>query len=358
MAKIDFAKFTPDNGEINKLSELLFLADYEPDSLGAMFNVLPGQVNGKKVGFVGSFGLVGKAAQGCDPTYNDSILTANEQTWDIRPWDVAESLCFEDLEGTIFQVALRKGTRVADLTNTDYMDYIINPKIEMAIRQMKMRLAWFGDTAAESVADGGVIADAGNVPYFTVTDGFWKRLYLLVTANAQRRTTIAANAQTTFAAQDSGIKAAGVATGILNSLIMDAPIELRQAADQRIYITLSLADALKYDLQQNNKGSELQWESLFDGIQRTTYQGIELIVDPYMDKVIKGYEGVTGGKAWNKPYRAIYTTKSNMLIGVPGTSDVEDVEVFFDQKDRKNYIYVRDAMGTMIADPNLVQVAY
>lgn len=358
MARVDFSKFTPDNGAIRKLSEMLFYADYDPVSLGALFNVLPGQVNGKKVGFIGNFGLVGVTAQGCNPTYNDSVLTANEQTWDIRPWQVAEEVCFEDLEGTIFQVALRTGSDVADLTATEYMDYIVAPKMEMAIRQMKIRLAWFGDTAAESVADGGVIADAANVPYFTVTDGFWKRLFLIVSANAQRRVTIAANTQTTFAAQDSAIKGAGVATGIINSLIMNAPVELRQAPDQRIYITMALADALKFDLQQNNAGSELQWESLFDGIQRTTYQGIELVVDPYMDKIIKGYEGVTGGAAWNKPYRAVYTTKSNMLVGVPGTNDIEDVRIHFDEKDRMNYIYARDAMGTMIADANLVQVAY
>ena len=358
MAKVNFEKLTPGQNQLNDLRELIFLADYGTKGIGELFNLLPGQVNGKRAGFIGSFGLVGKAGNGCDPAYANSILASSEQVWDIKPWEVAESLCFDDLEGTLLQCALRTKTAVGDLTGTEYMDEVVEPKLREAIRQMLNRLAWFGDTAAAAVSGGGVIADAANVPYFSVTDGFWKRIYMAVSADATRRTTVAANAQTTFAAQTSNIQAKGTATGIINSLIMDAPVELRQAADQRIYMTLAMADALNYDLQINNAGSALQWESLFDGVKKAYYQGIEVIVDPAMDKIIKSYEGVSGGKSWNKPFRAVYTTKSNMLVGVSGVDAIEELDIHFDKKDRTNYLYARDAMGTLIADPKLIQVAY
>lgn len=185
---LNFSNLTPDNGAIKDLKRLIFLAVTDPESLGKIFNFLPKQKHGEKVGFIGEFGMVGKASQGCNPTFGTSVLATSEKEWDIREWEVAEKICYKDLEGTVAQVAMRTKTNIADLTGTEYTDYILAPRLELAIRKMLMRYAWFGDKAADTVTDGGNLLDSIDPAYFTLVDGFWKRLFTLAAATPDRRT--------------------------------------------------------------------------------------------------------------------------------------------------------------------------
>ncbi len=355
-AGINFETLTPSNGALQELNELLFLKVLGSDRLSQLFNVIYGAVNGKKVGFIGEFGLIGKKAQGCNPEYGNSTLATSEKTWELGSWGVYESICYSDLLGTLAQTAMRKGVNIADLTGTEYMDDIIYPRLELAIYKMLMRLAWFGDTAADTVANGGVLTNGTDAEYFTITDGFWKRLFAIVAADGARRTTIAANAQTTFATQKSALLQSGVATDIIDRLIMDASTDLRQGANQVIYVTQSLKDALSRDIIKNNVGSELQWKAIFSGITESEYQGIRLVALPMWDSIIQSYEST--GNAWNKPHRALYTTTDNLLVGVDGYTDFAELDVFFDQKSELNLLKSKGMLGTLIAQDNMVQVAY
>ena len=294
---LNFANLTPDDGAVKDLKRLIFLAVTDPESLGKIFNFLPKQKHGEKVGFIGEFGMVGKASQGCNPTFGTSVIATSEKEWDIHEWEVAEKICYKDLEGTVAQVAMRTKTNIADLTGTEYTDYILAPRLELAIRKMLMRYAWFGDKAADTVTNGGNLLDSIDPAYFTLVDGFWKRLFTLAAATPDRRTTCAANAATTFAEQKAAMRQNYAAVDFLDALISDASTVLRQANGQLIYITQALKDALDADLKRNNKGSELQWTALFDGITETNYNGVQMLAIPFLDEIIKGCETVSGGKA-------------------------------------------------------------
>lgn len=355
-AGLNFDALTPSNGAVQELNELLFLRVLGSERLSQIFNMIYGAVNGKKVGFVGQFGLVGKASTGCNPTYGHSVLAASEKTWELGSWEVSEEICYSDLFGTLAQTALKKGVDIADLTGTEYLDDIIYPRIELAIYKMLMRLAWFADPEADTVENGGILTNGTDKGFFTPTKGFWARLFEIVAADESRRTVIDANAQTTFATQKSAILAKGAATGVLDRLIMDASGELRTAANQVIYITQSLKDALAYDIQHNNIGSDLQWKSIFTGVQEAEYQGIRLVALPEWDNIIQNYEKTE--TAWNKPHRALYTATDNLLVGVDGYDDFSELRVFFDQKTKLNYLYSTGMLGTIIGQDNMVQVAY
>lgn len=355
---LNFSNLTPDNGAVKDLKRLIFLAVTDPEALGKLFNFLPGQKHGEKVGFVGEFGMIGKASQGCNPRFGHSILAASEKEWDIREWEVAEEICYRDLEGTVAQVAMRTKTDIADLTGTEYTDHILAPRLELAVRKMLMRYAWFGDKTAERISGEGNLLDSVDPAYFTLVDGFWKRLFALSAAVPERRTTCAANAAATFAEQKAAMRQNYAAVDFLDALITDAPTVLRQAEGQVVYITQMLRDALDADLKRNNKGSELQWSALFDGITETSYNGVQLIAVPFLDEIIKGCETVGGGKAWNKPYRALYTVKDNLLVGMEGNSEIADIQVWFDRNSQMNRILAKDKIGTLIADDNLVQAGF
>lgn len=355
---LNFSNLTPDNGAVRDLRKLIFKAVLGVDQIGALVNVLPGQKHGAKVGFVGEFGLIGKASSKCNPEFGNDVIATDEATWDIPEWEVAEKICYADLEGTLAQVGMRTGTDIADLTGTDYVDYVIMPRLELAIRKMLMRFVWFGDKSAANVADGGVIKAGVSPDYFKVTDGLWKRIFAVVAADSARHTTIAANAQTTWANQKSAFRSSGVATGVMDALISDAPLVLREQSNGVIYITQVFKDALDADIRANNKGSELQWESLFDGIKKTSYNGIDVVVIPFWDEIIQNYEATSNSGQYNKPFRAVYTIKDNLLAGTESESELAAINIWFNMDEQMNKILAKDKIGTLIAQADLIQAAY
>lgn len=359
---IDFSKLTPSNGAVNDLRKLIFLAFSSDESVGALLNILPNQHNGDKVGFVGEFGAIGKASNGCDPTYGNDLVSTGEKTWDIKRWEVAEAICFADLENTLLKYAAKDGTSAQDLTDTDYMDNVVAPRLERAIKRLVLRFAFFGDKTASAYSSSntsGTLAQGVDAGLFNLIDGIWKQAFTAVAANKLQRVTVDANTKATPAAQKTAIRAAGVATALVDDLISSGSPALRQQEGQRIYMTQALADALTIDVRNNNKGSELQWEFVQNSFSVARYGGVEIVAIPFWDEIITSMlNNSTTHAAQDKPYRAIYTVKDNLLVGTPSSEMAAELSIKFDDITRKNYIYASDALGAMIADENLAVVAY
>ena len=354
MAGINFESLTPKNGAVQNLAELIFLELVEDDKLGQLVTFMTRQENGKKLGFVGKPGLLGKKAKGCDPEYAKNLVQASEKTWDLQEWEIAEEICYKDLENTIAEHFAANGSDMADLTSSEYMDTIVRPMLEQAIRDLIIRLTFFGDKDAE-----GTLKDGVDAEYFNLIDGIWKQLFEGVTSGKTTRVNIDANTKTTVAAQYEEMRKPGAATGVLNNLIINTPMKLRRMADRVFIVTQAFADMLNFDIQENNKGSELQWESIFAGIQKTSYQGITLIAVPQFDEIIQDYlKNSANANAYDKPFRVIYGAKGNFRAGTKSTETLADVQVDFNKKDRKNYIYAADTLGALVLAEDYAAVAY
>lgn len=351
---LNFSNLTPSNGAVQSLRELVKLATFDEAALGSLVNFIPNQLDGKKLGLIGGFGLLGVAATGCDPTYGSDLVKTSEKTWDIKEFAIAEAICFEDIKNALVKAAANKKTSVDDLTDTEYMD-IISPLIEKGYKEAMLRFAFFGDTALTSAG----MKVSGHEKYFTLIDGIWKQLFTAVTAGTVNRVTISANAQTTIAAQKSAILGAGVATGIVEEMVMSAPAVLRQQSGLRLYCTQAFADALTLDYRHNNKGSDLQWNALAEGLRTATYAGVEVVALPSWDAIIQSeLKNTTNTGAYQLPYRAILTIQDNLVVGSEGGDDVAEIDITFNHADRKNYIYVKDTVGALVAQDDLVVVAY
>ena len=354
MAGINFASLTPKNGAVQDLAELIFLELAEDDKLGQLVTFMTRQENGKKLGFVGKAGLLGKKAKSCDPTYAKNLVQASEKTWDIQEWEIAEEICYKELENTIAEHFAANGSDMADLTSSEYMEQVVRPLLEQAIRDLIIRLTFFGDKAAE-----GTLKDGVDPEYFTLIDGIWKQLFTAVTEGKTTRVNIEANTKTTIAAQYEAMRTPGAATGVLNNLIINTPMKLRTMADRVFIVTQAFADMLNLDIQENNKGSELQWESIFAGIQKATYQGITIIAVPQFDEIIQDYlKNSTNANAYDKPFRVIYGAKGNFRAGTKSAEAVADLKVTFDDVTRKNYLYAADTLGALVLAEEYAAVAY
>lgn len=356
------------NGAVLNVKNLLFDAILDPDRIGKLAKVMPNQKHGEKLGLIGEFGLVGSLAQSCSPTYDTDTIGVRELTWDIQPWGIYEQICYADLESTLITYLLNKKTNIADLTSGDvyreYVEGIIMPRLKVAIEKMLVRFAWFGDKNADTTANGGNLKVGVNKKYFNLIDGFWTRLFAIGTSSAAQKVTVAANAQTTDAAQKAAILTSGVATGIMDELIMSAKPALRAASNKVIYMTLALKDALDADIRANNKGSELQWKSIFSGIEESTYNGIIVRAVPVFDEIIDSYYTVataSGGSTVYShylPYRAVLTTEDNLLVGIESSDEIEDVQIHYDPVTELNHIKAKDKVGALIRQDELVTVAY
>lgn len=341
-------------GDVTALRDLIREEFWSDENLRNYVNILRVK-NGEKAGFWGDLDDVGVAGAGCNPTYKDGGLDNHGKTWELGDWNIALKICYTVLENTIAEYTLNTGTAIQDLTSGEFMDVILRPALEKAMRVMMWRIAYFGDTAAENITDGGIITDGVDVNLFKACDGFFKRFAAIVTANPAQLTAIAANAQTTYAAQKSAILGAGVATGILDALKFNAPAKLQGDPDGVILLTGRLADALAYDIKKTYN-TILPWEAVFEGFDIAEYDGVRVARVRIWDQMIDKFENT--GTAWNKPFRAVYSTIRNLGVGTNAEDLFSDFDIFFDKKDRYNYIYATGKIDTMVFDDEKVQLAW
>lgn len=358
------SKLTVSNRAITDLKDLMILTTFLTEELGKYFTFMQNVNTGDKLGWTGEMNDVGKAGNSCNPTYENLSIQAAQKEWAIGKWEIPLKLCYTEIEQTIAQYCLKSGTDIQDLTDTEYMDIIVVPALERAMYQMAWRLIWFGDTAATNIASSGSgdnitytgsITAGVNVELMKPCNGLWKQLFALGTASSAQVTTIAANAEKTYALQKSKLRESGVAIAIFDAMIADADARIDQLEGAAIYCTKSLADALTADLKREYK-LILEWKDVFGGLKVTEYEGRTIYAVSIWDRFIKKYQD--NGVFLNKPHRAFFGAPSQVLVGSPANQIISTVDVWFDKKDRQNYMYSAGQLGTLLGEDSLFHLAY
>lgn len=354
---------TPSNGAIKSLKDLLIKTNFVDESLERFFTLKQNVHNGDKLGWTGDMNDIGWAGSGCNPSYKTASVNFAEKEWSIGDWQIPLKWCYTDLLNTIAEYCLKKGTDIGDLTSTEYMTDIVYPALDIAIKHMMWRFIWFGDKDAANVksADDESDAVAGNitagvdVTLFKTTDGFWKQLFAIGTANSSQRTTIAANSQSTRALQFSKLKEAKVAIGIFDSMLDDADSRISSLDGNGIFCTKSLADALTADLKREYM-KILEWEQIFKGLDVAEYNGVPIYRVSIWDRFIQAYQN--NGTVLNMPHRAMYGSPKQLFVGTPADKLISDLDIWFERKDRSNYLYSTGKLGCLIGEDDLFQIAY
>lgn len=310
--------------------------------------------NGAPLAVIGEMDAVGHAGAGCNPTYEEIGIGNALQRWALGAWEIALKICYENLEDTIAEYALRTGTAIGDLTGTDFMAIYMELLVTQ-VRRMIWRFAWFGDKNASTVSDGGSITNGTDVTLLTTCDGLWKRLYAIATANQSQLTAISANAQSTYAGQKSAMLAAGYATTLVDNILLDANSRVNANGEATLFMNKKFADYLAHDIKVTYKDN-MPWEKIFDGFYVGYYNGVRIGAIETWDYMIDTYENT--GTAWNKPFRAVLANPNNLLVGVDKENPVDDLDIIFDRVNRMNHVYATGKMDTLIAQPELVHMAY
>jgi len=346
---LDDLHFTPD--ELRSMNELIVTAVLLAPELSAFHTFETGIKNDKRIGIIpGTFGLVGKAAQACDPVPQCYEDPAVEKTWEPRYLEVIIDMCIDELSDTLMKLSLNCGNAIFDLTKTDVFTFIQNILMK-DLKKMIFRNAWFGDQNA-AVLPAGILTAGTDAGFFNVINGFWQQLAAVYAVNPLQLNAMPGNVQLTYALQGT------VATPLLtynavNNLIDNAISELAGQPDRIILVTRSVFDRLRRQLQA--LGTAFQdYKLMVNGIEFATWDGIPIYSIPLWDQWIRAYEN--DGARWNDPHRVVYTTKSNLKIGMACTSLFESINSFYDPRSRYNRIEAVDAFDAKIIDDRLFMV--
>jgi len=346
---LDNLHFTAD--ELQSMNELIVTAVLEAPELSSFHTLVTGIKNDKRIGIIpGTFGLVGKAAQACNPVAQCYEDPAIEKTWEPRYLEVIIDMCVDELADTLMSLAVKCGVEIYDLTKTEIFSFIQNI-LEKDIKKMILRHVWFGNQAA-AVWPLGVLTPGTNPAFFNVINGFWRQFAIIYAANPLQVNAMPGNNQATYALQGT------VATPLLtynavNALIDNAISELAAQPDRILLVTRSVMDRLRRQLQA--LGTAFQdYRLSINGLEFATWDGIRLVSIPLWDQWIRAYEN--NGVRWNDPHRVVYTTVSNLKIGMTCTSLFDNINSFYDPRSRFNRMEAVDAFDAKIIDDRLLMV--
>ncbi len=358
-ALIDHSNYTFTADELRSYSEIIVKKITEIPELNLFHTFETGIRNDTNIGLAnGSFGLIGKAAQGCGTRTPDTKLLGTQQKkWELKRWEVYLQECWANLNSTMGRLSRGIGNEVTDLSNTDYMTFLLSI-LEPDLARMILRKAWFDDKAAATTAGSpsGVFTAGTDVDYFNLIDGFFAQLSDIVTATPARRTTISQNAQATGALQDSTMSNQDAYNYIL-AVIDGAVPALRSQPDQVILTTGTIATKTMRYLQ--DKGLAFTLDTAINGLPLLRVDGRTIYGIEYWDEVIRAYQSSTAGSpavpVYNSPHRIVYTTKSNLNMGVEGNDAFSTFKIWHNEDTEYTGIKIKDAFDAKIIEDNLVQ---
>ena len=86
------------------------------------------------------------------------------------------------------------------------------------------------------------------------------------------------------------------------------------------------------------------------------FNGVPVYRLSIWDRFIMKYEN--NGTKLNLPHRAVFGSPREMFVGTPANQLISELDIFFDKKDRMNYIYSTGKMGMLLGQDDLFQMAY
>jgi hypothetical protein len=330
-AVINLSALTFTADQLRQMNELVVKAVLEAPTLNLFHELATGIKNDRQIGLIpGTLGLMGKAAQGCNPVADTLTDAATLKTWSPKRIEVILDQCATDIAASMAKLSRKLGIEVNDLTSTEYFAFILE-LLAVDLPKMILRHAWFGNTAAATVSDSpaGVLTAGTDPDYFNVLDGFWAQLAVIYAADSTRKIAVTGNSQATYALQKSVATPATMLADI-NNVIDSAPAVLSAQPDQVLIVTRSVFTRAYRALQAAGLAYKIELQS--NGFNLMTWDGIPMYSVPLFDEWIQAYEN--NGTKYNNPHRIVYTTKSNLVIGMEGTTLFDNVKTSFDDRTR------------------------
>lgn len=416
---LDFTKFSFGTEQIRAVRELLFDEVVKSPEINQLYTVYPNIVYDKEVGFIGQGSLVGVPSQGCNPTPQGWTIGTRKITWQPKEWEILIEQCYKDLESTAAVYSLKTGVNVADFTDSDYINIVVEV-LAQSVKDFIVRLVWFSDstleayteeklpTAAASEQTGESIVGTVYAAVEATTEGAVKcatSAHVIVYLDATAATGAPVEG-TSYYTKDTtnkqtithGDLTAGtvadyfhiLAAGFFKQMAAQIVIKSKQGitisenagvsyaaqalnvnnvqgylsncyykADVRLrgkgFFLVTQSVYDAYEQSLAGKDLESMYRNLVDGIKTLTFHGIPVIPMPKWDEIIAAYFD-NGTKLLN-PHRIVYTSKEILGFGIDDEKAFGDTEIWYSKDSRKVKVQMMGKADAKLVNPELFTLA-
>lgn len=353
------ADLTWNGKEVMSLSEAVIEQFYQKPAFSFLHQVETNIKAKQQIAILGKLGLLGRKYSSCTLPVNTNGITASEKFWNPEMIGEQEETCWSELKESFFIWGLKNGLQKADLTGTDFMNFL-EDRYSDAMLEAAFRVAWFNDTAAGHFSDSpaGTITDGVSLDYFNIINGFWKQLFTIATNTPARHTTnlSAKNAQATYTLQefDATDTQNLLVTTFLRKLVTQADMRLRGEANKIIVVTQSIAD--QYEAELESQGVDAAFVMIQKGISKMERLGVTIYAFDFWDRYIRTYQD--SGSNYFLPHRAVMYTPDNLRVGLEEEANLSDFETFYDKRDMKQISRFAWSMDAKVIEDYKVQVGY
>lgn len=344
--------------QIQSVSEGIQKAFFSNKKINEVLTVLTGLKAKQQIAVFGHLGLVGRTFSGCEPTPNPGQIRATTKTWDPVYIEDRFTQCWKDLLPSFWAYGLKNGVDKADLTGTDFANFL-EERISEAMVEAAWRIGFFAGTTHSPVGDGagnGLLTAGVDKTFFNMLNGIWAQIFTIVAGDAARKTAIANNAGADKAAQaftttDTTNK---LVSGIFETMILSADFRLRDNEKKVILCTQSMADQYVKELKKQDLPSA--YERRESGIQTLQIDGVTIIPLSIWDRIIRAY--FDNGTKWHLPHRAILTSMDNLQIGTEEVNNLTELKPFYLEKEKTYNVDFGFNYDAKIVEDDMFQVAY
>ena len=125
--------------------------------------------------------------------------------------------------------------------------------------------------------------------------------------------------------------------------------------DAQILVTRSIWDNLlsANEAVEANGGFVTRQEN---GVMSMDYRGIPIVLMNEWDRTIRLYQDDL--TVHFRPHRAVMTTPGNIPLGTLSETDLQNLESFYDQKDKTNYVDYGYYLDAKFGESYMASVAY
>jgi len=348
-SKIDVSALTLNPEEAQQISEAVIEKVFVQGELSQVHDIQTGISMNTQIVFVNNLDVGGEALTNCTPAEQDGLVMT-QKNWTPALVAGRFSHCANDLN------QLLKIFRRAQRVEPDYYDRIgsqemglLMAKIVDALKVSISAKAWLSDTAA-AIQPGGNFTIVGfNAGLWDQFDGLWKQIFA---DGAIPRYTIAENANATYVLQEL---AAGKSLTIFQEMYEGADARLLGDPDAQFLVTRSIWDnyLTLTETKEFNGGITTR---LDNGQVTMNYRGIPVILMNEWDRTIRKYQDDL--TVHFRPHRAVLTTPMNIPIGTLSESDLNNLESFYDRKDKTNYVDYGYFLDAKFGESYMASVAY
>lgn len=352
MSLITASDLTFNGTEVRSFGEAVLAQVFAKPSLESIHTVVDGIVAKQQIAILNRLSKITKADPGCGLGKLTNQISMSQKFWNpvqLKQW-ISE--CHAQFEGTFMVYLKNKGKDYTDFTQTDIADFIIELMSDASADDV-LRISWFGDTASANISSGGVVKNGVSLTDYTQIDGLWKQLYAIVAADASKRITITENAGASYVAQDTWASATA-AKDYFRKLQTSADFRLQGATDKVILASQSMVN--QYADYLEGLAVPDSYSRIENGYTIIKRNGIDIIGLNFWDRTIRS--DFDNGTKWDKPHRAVLTTKSNLQIGLDSKQALGDFNIFYDQMTETSNFKGGFKMDAKVVENYMVQVAY